>query len=410
MFDDLIDVKKGLQDKYEENQNILALLDERARMSKVNQLDYQVSSIFGMFMIPYIILLLAYIVMIATNRIDLIVNFISIPNCVLGMNATSLGIGVTVNMLTNKKYKIKERFKKFSNAKTESEKIEEQLSYELKLKKLQNRNLVLEKALKELENADLKIIDLSKYKNISTSSLPKELENVLNNKYNLTLTLEKKYNELDLLTIQKYLTNELCKFRIKGQDTLEALCQGTFIGMIPFMYLVLPIIPISMLEIAIPQFSIFGILGTLGISELSTITYNLSKNKTQKKFFNKLNESLEEKKLPTKVENVQEEINKIDSLIKRKISDICKIELQIEECNRSLDTLGSKEKIEKIEEFYKTISSKTEKQESFIKDEPTKYAKQYAGMYTEEEIKEKFNTLNEKSLQEEPQKIKTLKR
>ena len=400
-LDDLIDVENGLQERYEENQNMLDLLDERVRMSKVNQFDYQISSIFSMFIIPYMLLLIAYVVMIATNRLDLMVKIVSIPNYILGMNGISLSIGLITNVLTNKKYKTKERFKKFSNAKTESEKLEEQLSYELKLQQLQNRNLVLEKTLKDLESEVLRTIDLSKYKNVSTSSLPKELENVLKNKHNLSLTLEKKYNELDLLTIQKYLTNELLKYRIKGQDILEVITKSTMEGMIPFMFIFLPIVLMSMLEVTIPSLSLAGTFGILGISELSTLIYNLSRNKTQKKYFNKLNDLLGEKKLSRNVEDVQEEIGKIDSLIKRKISDICKVELQIEECNRSLDTIGSKEEIEKIEEFYKNISGKTETKESCVTIEQKKYVKQYPQIYTEEEYKEIADTVLNTELSEE---------
>ena len=366
-IDDMLYEEKTLEDRYNENENLCAILDERARMAKVNQLDYKVTEIFGMTMIPYIILLLIGIISSAQT-----LNVISMIWFTLGSAAISLPIGLITSALINKKYKTKKRFKEFSNAKKESEKIELQLLNELQLERIKNRNSVLEQTMEKLHTSKLNITCLSKYKGLDMSILPKDLEKVLEEKQSIKNELEQKYNELDLLSIKSFLLNNLGKYMLKGQSTMEILLNSFMYAIMPCMLLFMPVIMIAKQGMTIPTILGNIELGLLGISVTTPTIYNLNKNRVQKEFFDKVNNLLGDNKLIKKLDGLHEEIIEVNELLNQKKLEICEIELKKEECERSLQTLGDKEEIEKIIESYMNTfnKEKEDNKEPILEIEP----------------------------------------
>lgn len=366
-IDDMLYEEKTLEDRYNENENLCAILDERARMAKVNQLDYKVTEIFGMTMIPYIILLLIGIISSAQT-----LNVISMIWFTLGSAAISLPIGLITSALINKKYKTKKRFKEFSNAKKESEKIELQLLNELQLERIKNRNSVLEQTMEKLHTSKLNITCLSKYKGLDMSILPKDLEKVLEEKQSIKNELEQKYNELDLLSIKSFLLNNLGKYMLKGQSTMEILLNSFMYAIMPCMLLFMPVIMIAKQGMTIPTILGNIELGLLGISVTTSTIYNLNKNRVQKEFFDKVNNLLGDNKLIKKLDGLHEEIIEVNELLNQKKLEICEIELKKEECERSLQTLGDKEEIEKIIESYMNTfnKEKEDNKEPILEIEP----------------------------------------
>lgn len=385
-IDDMLYEEKTLEDRYNENENLCAILDERARMAKVNQLDYKVTEIFGMTMIPYIILLLIGIISSAQT-----LNVISMIWFTLGSAAISLPIGLITSALINKKYKTKKKFKEFSNAKKESEKIELQLLNELQLERIKNRNSVLEQTMEKLHTSKLNITCLSKYKGLDMSILPKDLEKVLEEKQSIKNELEQKYNELDLLSIKSFLLNNLGKYMLKGQSTMEILLNSFMYAIMPCMLLFMPVIMIAKQGMTIPTILGNIELGLLGISVTTSTIYNLNKNRVQKEFFDKVNNLLGDNKLIKKLDGLHEEIIEVNELLNQKKLEICKIELKKEECERSLQTLGDKEEIEKINESYMHTFSKEKEDnnESILEVE----SNILINRYFEKDEKQKVKTL-----------------
>lgn len=361
-IDDMLYEEETLEDRYVENENLCIMLDERVRMSKVNQLDYKVTEIFGMTIIPYVLLLIPSIIYFGFSGIENLTSTL-ISNLVLGSAGISVPIGCLTSTLINKKYKTKKRFKDFSNSKKEKDKIELQLSNELQLEKTKNRMLALEKAI-ELTNTK-NITDLSKYKNLDMSIIPYDLEKVITDRQIFLTELEKKYNELDLLSIKKYLSSNLCKYIIKGQSQMETFLKSFVSGIMPFLLIFMPSILVAKLEIPIPILLANVQLGVFGTSVISTTTYNLMKNRIQKKYFERINELLGDNKIFK--EDLSNENNKIDELISKKIFEISTLEFKKEECEESLKTLGTEEEINKIIDCYFNSYSK-QKEEMEIND------------------------------------------
>lgn len=389
-IEDMLYEEATLEEKYTENENLYAILDERARMSKVNQLDYKATEIFGMTMLPYIVLLLIGIISSMGSLTATLMTYFT-----LGSAAISLPIGFISSALINKKYKTKQRFKDFSNTKKESEKIELQLSNELQLEIIKNKNLVLEKTIEKIHSFKLNITDLSKYKDLNMSIIPKDLEKVLRDKQLIQKELEQKYKELYILSVKNYLVNNLGKYMLRGQSAIETFFNSFMYGIMPFLLLFIPVIVLAKQGVSIPSFLGKIELGMFGISVTSSTIYNLKKNKVQKNYFNTINELLGDEKFPKNKDNLHEEIEQINELINKKVLEISNIEFKKEECERSLETIGTREEVEKIIECYiKTFSKeKIEQQDTVI----------------QKEIDYKEN-IYENLEKHEKQKIKTLKK
>ena len=98
-------------------------------------------------MISYLVIFLISLVLIKNLGIITFTNIIpalSYPAIVVG---GSLGIGTLINNLINKKFQTKKRLKVFSTAKTQTEKLKEQLHYQIELEKAINRNLVINQTI-----------------------------------------------------------------------------------------------------------------------------------------------------------------------------------------------------------------------------------------------------------------------
>lgn len=391
-IDDMLYEEDTLEEKYEQVENYCIMLDERARMSKVNQLDNKVTQIFGMTIIPYVLLLITSILYFGFTDLELLTPAL-LSNLTLGSVGISLPIGYISSSLINKKYKIKQRFKEFSNSKKEREKIELQLSNELQLERMKNRNLVLCKAIDKKNTNELNITDLSKYKDLEMSVIPKDLEKVLKDKQKIEKELEKKYNELDVLSVKKYLGKNMGKYILKGQDIMEIFVNSFMFGVMPFLLIFMPTILLAKLQLPIPSILANIQLSVLGISVTSTTSYNFMKNRIQKKYFKRINDLLGDNKFSENKDNLYDENNKINELIEQKILEVSNLELKKEECQRSLETIGTKEEIEQIIECYINNFSK-QKEETETQEE-----KEVAPVY-KKSIYEKL----------EKQKVKTLKK
>lgn len=135
--------KAELKTEKEKNNKQLIISGERNRVVSANKFEYKfgVTSLFSMG--AYALLMILSAILISSLGASVITNIlpgISYPTVILG---SSLIMGTIGRILFDKKNKIKEKLKSLSVAKTEIEKLEEEVNYQIEIEKLKNRNKVI---------------------------------------------------------------------------------------------------------------------------------------------------------------------------------------------------------------------------------------------------------------------------
>ena len=118
------------------------------------------------------------------------------------MFTSSYVFGSLINSLISKKYKIKERYKAFSNAKTKVEKLEEEVHYKIELEKVKNRNKVINETIKLLESDQAIINKISSRYDLKDKNLPQTNDEAERKVNELSNVIKKQYDKLDILTTQ----------------------------------------------------------------------------------------------------------------------------------------------------------------------------------------------------------------
>lgn len=142
-LEDLKKTKEELEQEKQENDKKISLCDERTRMSKVNSFEYKAGTTLTFSMIGYLAIFLTSFILIKSLGVTAFTNIIpalSFPVIVVG---GSLGVGTLIRTLMDKKFQAKERLKAFSTAKTQTEKLEEEIHYQIELEKANMVYLVI---------------------------------------------------------------------------------------------------------------------------------------------------------------------------------------------------------------------------------------------------------------------------
>ena len=133
--------KKNLEELRKQNDNQILINDEKTKIACVNKFEYKVGKLLAISIIPYFLILLLSAILTQFIGTAIINNIF--PATLIG---SSLIIGTIGVKLFDKKYKPKERLKTFSNAKTQTEILEEEIYYQIEMEKAINRNKVLDEA------------------------------------------------------------------------------------------------------------------------------------------------------------------------------------------------------------------------------------------------------------------------
>lgn len=121
-IEDFDKTKEELKKEIQKNNKQIVKSDERKRLASVNQFEYKVTEAMAFSLLPYLGLLLLLGMLTKNGFISTLTGTIpveSIPFIIIG---SSLGIGTIGSKILEWKFKIKERLKKFTIAKTQSEK------------------------------------------------------------------------------------------------------------------------------------------------------------------------------------------------------------------------------------------------------------------------------------------------
>ena len=144
--------KKELEESKKQNNEQIAISDERTRMSKVNSLEYKGGITLFFSMLAYMVLLLTSLGLTELLGVSVITNIFPGFTYPIALIGGSIGIGTIGRVLFDKKFQVKERLKLFSTAKTQAEKLEEEVYYQIELVKANNRNKAIDESLKVLNS------------------------------------------------------------------------------------------------------------------------------------------------------------------------------------------------------------------------------------------------------------------
>ena len=344
--EDLTKTKKELKQELEKNYEQINLCDERTRMSKVTSPEYKTGLTLSFSMIGYLVFFASSSILIKSVGVSTFTNAIpalSFPAVLVG---GSLGVGTLIRTLMDKKFHVKKRLKSFSTAKTQSEKLEEEIHYQIELEKANNRNLVVEQAINDLDANERVIRNLSSEYDISDKEISKDEKEMEKTIKELSTVVKEQYNKLNVLSTQKILNKRFLLVRSKFQKIQDVMLTVGLSCIAPWL---LTNLPLMMVDEAIPySSSILSLLATtlapfaVGIGGASL--YMAKKNKDQKKVFNNLNSQLGENALTEKLGKFgsdYEEKNKIDGLIRRQINDTSFAVIQLKKQERVLENLVS---------------------------------------------------------------------
>lgn len=328
--EDFDKTKEELKKEIQKNNKQIVKSDERKRMASVNQFEHKITVTRAFSLLPYLGLLLLMTLLAEKGILPSLVG--TIPFIIIG---NSLGVGTIGSKILEWKFKIKERLKKFTTAKTQSEKIQEEVKYTIDMEKANNRNIAIKQTINSLRSKQEILNSLASNYDIKDKNIPETEEDSKKIIEDSSTLLEDKYNELDLLTVQKILHEKFWRVRTKSQKVIDVIVAGLMGGFLTMMYGELPLLMLKEYITSLGLVSLIGpfVIGTVGVSG-----YMIKRGKDYAKAFNNLNNKLGENSLPVNIKDAYEEQQEIDSKIESKIKEISTMEMQLQEQKRIMES------------------------------------------------------------------------
>lgn len=406
---ELENAKIELEKQKKQNNDQIAISDKKIKMSKVNSLGFKNGTIMVFSATSYILLLLTSTILAKFFGTGVITNIFPGFTYPIALVGSSLGIGAMAKTLIYKKFQIKEKSEKFSTAKTSTDKLEEEIHYQIELEKAKNRNRAIDETIKAFNTDKTTSKEISICKTIPQTK--KEAEAKVKE---ISAIIKEQYDKLDILTTQKVLHDRFCAIRQKFQEKAEvtaALMISGLLAMLPTVFF--------------PKLMIKGIMPASSVLEALTVSfvpfvagaigggiYAIKRNKDYKKAFDSLNAELGEDaldpSLDKKYKSAYEEQQEIEKSIENQIRNISLAEVKLVKNKRYINAFMTEENINKDIQFqdYPKLHITEEMMEDVL---------EYTEMYekyeqSEEEIlkpvEEKNHTLVKKRISEKNLKNK----
>ena len=192
-------IRKRLEEEYNDNCSKIDDLSKKIRALNENDLETRATGVMVFSILPWIASILVMPVIIKSGIISLnLVQplFVGVP----------ILIGIIAEELFNRKSKCCERLKKFSNSKTQKEKIEESTKYEIEKKKLRSANKILKKNYDDLSENENLINSLSTSYNIIERDVDERTKEEIDDSIkNINNILQKKQQEVDVAATKSVL-------------------------------------------------------------------------------------------------------------------------------------------------------------------------------------------------------------
>ena len=361
--EDLKKFKEGLVQQKRENNKKISLYNERTRMLKTNSFEDKAINILALSEIAYFIVILISSILVKN------IEYISLPIYHTLIIGSSLGIGTLANTLAKKIYKTKERFKSFSNAKNDAEKLKEKIKYEIELEKAMYKNKIIDQTMNVIVSSQTILDKMSTQydiKNKIALQSKSELEIKVNE---LSDFLKEQYNELDILITQKVLHDNFWKIRSKMQKRKDLILASIIAGIIPIISIItyLPVMEKIAYSTSFTNFATFfipAIASSIGVSG-----YMIKRNKDKRTVFNNFNLQLGENSLVDmykKIEDIQNEKEKIMDSIEKQIRNISLAEVHLQENKIYLEFCTNEEDRTKVESNKRTLVEEKNKDMQLI--------------------------------------------
>lgn len=350
--------KEELKEEIKKNDEQIAISDERTRMAQINQFEYQTLEILGLSVLPYFLGLFILFGVLSRNRnIETLTSTIpgeAFPFIIAG---SSLAAGTIWEKILQWKSKTKERLKSFTTARTQSEKLEEEVKYAIELEKAQNRNKAIKQIIDSLCANQAILNSLSNRYDLSDNKKPQTREESQKRVAKLSILLNEKNDELDVLSIKKVLHEKFWKIRTKGEKIIDIFIKSMIGGMFTMMYSAMTLLMLrdSLAYTSISS-SLISILTPFIAGTVVISGYMVKRNQDYKKAFDNLNDELGKNSLPCKIKESYEEQQDINNKIENKMREISIIGIELQEQKRYLESFADGEKEE--EQILKTSGTK----------------------------------------------------
>lgn len=347
------ELKKELESEAVENNDRIKLCEGRMRIANANSFEYKATNILGFSLLGYLITFLLS---------SIIFKNLSIP--VLAYQTmvitSSIGLGTLFTNSLFKKYKIKERLKMFSESKTDIEKLQEEVNYQIELEKACNRNKVIKETLDTINSTESMVNELSNKYNITEKYSSKSKDEIEKSIEEISNLIKEKYNELDILSTRKTLHDKFWKIRSKFDKTINLIAYSLIAGVFASGIIGIPFITFNSIAagstILARTLSVFW---PLVIGSMGTFVYFLQRNKDYEKVFNYYNSQLEDEALPDtfgKNYDASDENSEIKELIENQVRDIATAIIKL---NDEKEALEVKENEQNVDELHDSTEEMT---------------------------------------------------
>lgn len=411
--------KKELEKAKEQNNEQIAISDERTEIANINQMEYKGITTLTFSILGYTVLLTTTAILTKSLGASAITNIFPGFTYPIALIGSSLGIGTITRTLFDKKYQTKERLKAFSTAKTQAEKLEEEVHYQIELEKANNRNRAIDETIKVLNSNQTMLSRISSRYDLSDKTALQSKEEAEKKAEELSNIIKEQYDKLDILTTQKVLHDRFWRIRQKSQRRTEVMMTSMISGMFTMFFTAFPTL---MIKDIMPSGSLSASLAVplapLVAGVVGSSAYMLKRNKDYKEVFNNLNAQLGEnalaENLDKRFESAFEEQKEIESLIESQIRDISLVEVQLQENKRYLDTHITEEENKKaiLEQPFPQLKI-TEKTREDVLTHPERYTNcdvrtRMGKFYTDEEYERRIEEILNRPLPDREEKGPTL--
>jgi len=271
-------IKKQLLKEKSENEYQITINQEKARISEASQFENKLLMSSSFSLISYFILVIVSRLMssflgtlLVTNSIYAIIY----PTILIG---SSLLSGSVITNLLYKILGITENKKTISKAKTEREKLRDEVIAKSKIEELINKNILIDKVIESL-NYNIKT------SNLNTNASKEEFDNFL-------VKESKQYEKIEKLSTKKVL-NDKFGFLINNPLFIpNTISKALMIGL--FVLILYGCPQIFMSTLLAKSASITAFIAAFGIGSIGGLTYLCCKNKLYKNTFKEFNSNLSE--------------------------------------------------------------------------------------------------------------------
>ena len=345
-------IRKRLEEEYNDNCSKIDDLSKKIRALNENDLETRATGVMVFSILPWIASILVMPVIIKSGIISLnLVQplFVGVP----------ILIGIIAEELFNRKSKCCERLKKFSNSKTQKEKIEESTKYEIEKKKLRSANKILKKNYDDLSENENLINSLSTSYNIIERDVDERTKEEIDDSIkNINNILQKKQQEVDVAATKSVLKEKFWKVRDKFNRFSDILKIGVLGGMTSMLLYDMPIMYLNQLENIQFQTSFLGVLAPAIIGGLACGVYGVKRRNNFISVFKTINNELGDNAMSEFSDYEKEK--QFDKNLENIIMDTCAIKLQLETEKQKLENLSSISNSESVmDDFMKKLGDDT---------------------------------------------------